>query len=310
MALPSNADMPNYPFPAVARTYDFEFLRLVNEALIQHGGAEGIAGASTDLAMTATTGLGVSVAAGRAFVKGDDRSSQGSYYCYIPAAQTATATAAHATLPRVDRVVLRVYDADVTGSQTKWAVEIIAGTATAGATLSNLSGAASVPNGALLLYNLLVPATFTGPFVAGTHFQDRRFNLPIAGRQLFNGHAVSTSNVTSNADLCNMTVIGDGVTPVSVPGRADVNMSAAGTAFLSVRDGASGTGTLHGQAVYGQATALYKQTMLVNDALVPAFSGSKTLYLYLAATSATATANGSSNQPSRIRAIWAPGYDS
>ena len=39
--------------------------------------------------------------------------------------------------------------------------KVVPGTATSGATLSNLTGAAAVPNNSLLLANVLIPATST-----------------------------------------------------------------------------------------------------------------------------------------------------
>lgn len=73
-----------------------------------------------------------------------------------------TFTAANGTNPRVDRVVLTVRDTDLDASGARDAVlQVVAGTATAGATLTNLTGAASVPANSLLLANVLIPAGAT-----------------------------------------------------------------------------------------------------------------------------------------------------
>lgn len=308
MALPSNANLPSYPFPANARSFDFEFFRLVHQALIQHTNAEGIAGASTDLkATTAGSGLTVNVPAGRAFVQGDDRSTQGSYYVYNPTTQAVTATAAHATHPRIDRVVLRVYDADVSGGATQWTVEIIAGTPTAGATLTNLTGAASVPNGALLLANLLVPATFTGPFVDATHLQDRRFGLPIAGRELFSGYSEITSGGAGAGDKGSISIVGDGSTAVHVDMWAACMLTtgAGGTAVtLRLCDAASGGGNVLTLTEIHAAHASYEAPCTAKVRL-PAFSGSKSVYANLQNAAGTPQLVVGATYPALLRATWA-----
>jgi hypothetical protein len=305
MTIPASAELPNYPWPANARTYDAEFIRMMMQAILSHSGAEGIAGASTDLAATPGSNLVINVAAGRAFVKGDDRSTQGSYFCYVDTSKSVTAAAAHATNPRIDRLVLRVYDADVSGASTKWEVELVQGTPTAGATLSNLNGAAAVPNGALLLYNVLVPATFTGPFVGATHFQDRRFNVPVEGRQLFNGYTSASSDSAGSGDKLSTTVIGDGTTPVWVAGRGHGNTSTGGTGIhYTIRDGASGAGTVYGKAYYDSPGAGYTMSF-GPEGRVAAFSGSKTFYLYLTAGAGTINANdGAAGTTRWLRTTW------
>lgn len=311
MSLPSSANLQNYPFPANARQYDFEFIRMMMQALMGQTSSsyEGIAGASTDFAMTPTTGLSMSVAAGRAFVKGDDRTTQGSYFVYSDVAKVRTATAANATNPRVDRVVLRVYDADVSGAATQWDVEILAGTPTAGATLTNLNGAAAVPNGCLLLYNLLVPAAFAGPFVAGTHFQDRRYNLPIAGRQLFGAYSsVGNTAAAGQRDLTSMTCIGDGTTPVSLTyGGIALTASVANAIVIAaLADGAGLTGSLYDTVNQNSIVAGITGADCRGIVTAAAFAGSKTFYV----NSRSANSGGSNNFTSGgayVRARWDAG---
>ena len=73
-----------------------------------------------------------------------------------------TFTAAHATLPRIDRVVVTIRDGLADGGANYDAVfQVVPGTATAGATLVNLTGAAAVPANSMLLANVLVPAAAT-----------------------------------------------------------------------------------------------------------------------------------------------------
>lgn len=75
-------------------------------------------------------GSTITIAAGVAFVQ--YQSGQGVYRAVLPSASTATLTAAHATLPRIDLVYLRVWDnsVDAGGLNTADAV-YLAGTAAA-----------------------------------------------------------------------------------------------------------------------------------------------------------------------------------
>lgn len=74
----------------------------------------------------------------------------------------ATFTAAHGTHPRIDRVVAQVQDNLVDASgENRGMLRVVAGTATSGATLSNLTGAAAVPDGCEHLAYVLVPAGST-----------------------------------------------------------------------------------------------------------------------------------------------------
>lgn len=86
-------------------------------------------------------GLTLNVAAGVAWILGGNIADQGLYRQYIAAATTVIAPAAHASLPRIDTVILRIMDtaADASGfSEPR--IEVVPGTATSGATLANLNG--------------------------------------------------------------------------------------------------------------------------------------------------------------------------
>ena len=201
--------MYQYPWPNNQREFDAEFLRMKAEALLQS--QEGIVPTSSitstaipgDLAVTTTgSGLGVSIAAGRAIVKGDVRSTQGTYFAYVPTAETVTMPAAHGTNPRVDAVVLKIDDADAGAGTSQWDVTYQQGTATAGASLSNLTGAPgqgggpTLDNSALVLAYVLVPAAFAGPFVNATHILDQR-NLALT-KQAAQVVRTATQSITNS----------------------------------------------------------------------------------------------------------------
>ena len=116
-------------------------------------GREGVVRAG-DLKVTQRAGgaaMAVDVAVGEALVQGD-----------FVAQQALTVPTAHATLPRVDRVWLEIKDTLYDGSGlNKGTVRYSAGTATAGANATNLTGAPAIPGSALLLANIEVPAADT-----------------------------------------------------------------------------------------------------------------------------------------------------
>lgn len=231
MSLPASGDLPNYPSFANARLYDAEFDRMVAQCMAY---GEGIApfdqscdctitgmGANkaTDLEVTTnSSGLQLSVALGNAWVQGDSRTTQGLYFCHVPTATTVTTTAANATHPRIDAIVLQVNDADADGGgATSWEIVCEAGTATSGATLSNLTGAPTIPDSALLLAYVLVPATFAGPFVNATHILDRRMFAYRPGRRL--GIVGTDSDLTATLNNTTLSSALLSVTFGSVSGR-------------------------------------------------------------------------------------------
>jgi hypothetical protein len=106
--------------------------------------------------------MSVDISSGYGFVQGDAVTGQGMYLAYNDATYNLTGfTAAHATLPRIDRVAIRVRDAFHGDAANDISFQIVTGTATSGATLANLTGAAAVPSSHLLLANVLVPAAAT-----------------------------------------------------------------------------------------------------------------------------------------------------
>lgn len=103
--------------------------------------------------------MSVDVAAGDAWVLGDNTARQGLYHVGNDGTINVAVPAAHATLPRIDQVVLRIYDSTVIGGEKDLAaIEVVSGTATAGATLSNLTGAAALPASAIRLAYIVVGA--------------------------------------------------------------------------------------------------------------------------------------------------------
>lgn len=126
--------------------------------------SEGVA-AANDLAVAqraAGANMSVDIATGEAYLQGDQVTNQGFYWALNDATYNLTGfTAAHATLPRIDRVVLRENDAFHGSGDNIQSFAILTGTATSGATLTNTTGAVTPGNNELLLANVLLPAAAT-----------------------------------------------------------------------------------------------------------------------------------------------------
>lgn len=140
-------------FQTIDGAYDGASLGLPYRDLV----AEGVV-SSGDLAVTqrgAGANMSVDVAAGVAWVRGDDSVSQPAYRVYNDATVNLAVDAAHASLARVDRVVAEVRDAAFSGVSTDWRLRVITGTP-AGSPV-----APALPNSAMSLATVSVPALDT-----------------------------------------------------------------------------------------------------------------------------------------------------
>lgn len=167
-----------------------------------------------DYAVTVVSGMTLQIAAGAAWVAGQNISDQGYYRQYMSGAVQLACTAAHGTYPRLDQVILRVLDNAADGSGVEEArIEIVPGTPSAGATLDNRTGAANLTTlletskSLLLLSDVLVPAQASS-LVAGNLRDKRPFlsvkgsaALPVGGMFDYAG---------SSDPVANMIVIADG----------------------------------------------------------------------------------------------------
>lgn len=123
-----------------------------------------------------------------AWVRGDTRGGQGIYEVDNIDRTAPTASTYKAQLnvdvatngvanPRLDQVVLEVLDAQHTGASSTAQIRVVQGTATGGATLDNRTGAASLPSSAILLADILVPAS-ESTSIDTADIRDRR-QLPL-----------------------------------------------------------------------------------------------------------------------------------
>lgn len=151
------------------------FQRLRDLVQMLEGIQEGVVGAGDCKVSQHLAGnMSVDIAAGDFWVQLDTGTRPGLGHGYNDSVANPAVTAAHATLPRIDRVGIQWNDANLaigTGGNIP-TFRVIAGTATSGATLDNLTGAAAIPNDFLLLADLLIPAASTGVLTA--NIRDRR----------------------------------------------------------------------------------------------------------------------------------------
>ncbi|MFE6774846.1 hypothetical protein [Streptomyces sp. NPDC057702] len=105
------------------------------------------------LSGTAATSMQARLSPGQVWVSGTSTGAQGGYPVTVDADTLLTFADGHASLPRVDAVVIRVYDNDYDGSgQYAATLEVLQGTAAAA------PSAPAVPRNAELLYQVAVPA--------------------------------------------------------------------------------------------------------------------------------------------------------
>jgi hypothetical protein len=119
----------------------------------------------TDFLLSLLGGLAYRMSAGKAYVLGQQVADQGMYRVVSLSNFDLVVPAGHATLPRLDQVILRVMDNTHDGAGFNEArIETVPGTATSGATLANRSGATPLTTlgeaskNVLLLYDILMPA--------------------------------------------------------------------------------------------------------------------------------------------------------
>lgn len=196
------------------------------------GGCKG----SADLEVTApSSGMSVNVGTGEVIVPGSN-TGQGLYYGWVSSQTNLTISASDPTNPRIDTVCATIYDKFYGASADSWVVQVVAGTPTAGATLSNLDGAASLPSNSLLIAYVLVPAGATS--IVSADIQDERIFAALAvgtGTAYTGGQAITVTGTTIKVNgLESVNVVSASGTSVALANPAndignDITLSASCT---------------------------------------------------------------------------------
>lgn len=229
------------PFPLDASTYGFEWIRAMMSAMPVQAGV--IAAGDFKVTAAAAGGQRVDVAAGNAFVNA--AVLNGGLYLVNNDASIANAVtfdASDATNPRIDQVILRVRDLNDLGDTSNGAtLEVLKGTATAGATLDNRTGAVATLTNAIRIADVLIPAASTA--VSAANIRDRRPWSKGARRMISD-----TSGNVTNATTTLVSV----ATPVRIETAANIleigyNFTSEASAETRSRIRATVDGGQHGQ---------------------------------------------------------------
>src|SRR5688572_10261808 len=100
-------------------------------SLVARCGVHPSLGNKLQVTQTGSPSMAVLVKSGVAWLPGSISSTQGSYGVMNDADVTLSITAAHATLPRIDRVVFKVEDSQYAGVANTSSVVVVTGTAAA-----------------------------------------------------------------------------------------------------------------------------------------------------------------------------------
>lgn len=156
--LDASGGAPSYSGQDARLALGAAFVRTTNALGVRSGVLPN--GGLTALWTTAqgTPNMTVNVAVGQAVVQGSTTTTQGPYVYTLDVAKTVTITAAHATLPRIDVVAVRVRDSNVSGTGLDGDIVAIAGTA---ASSPAVPGFPADGASYLALANISVPAAAT-----------------------------------------------------------------------------------------------------------------------------------------------------
>jgi len=118
------------------------------------------------LVTPSTEGLAVDVAAGEAYIAGDDVQGQGMYFVVNDASKRVELAAADQSDPRIDLVIAQVRDSEYQGDESRWDIIVLTGTP------SPEPQPPSLPGNAIRLAEITVPAGASS--VAAENIRDRR----------------------------------------------------------------------------------------------------------------------------------------
>jgi hypothetical protein len=238
------------PFALQAGSYGAEQTRRAIASHLARGASigsisGGIVAVGDCLLTPPGSGMTVNVAPGEVWVPGTTSSTQSGYYCRVSSATNLAIAAADPSNPRVDRVVALITDAAYSGGTNTFAVSVVTGTPTAGATLANLNGAAAAPASSLTLGYVLVPngsTNVTGGNISNVVPQQL---LGLGGFGSRGTSNIATTQSTSSASFTTLATP-DQVTNIVMPTNGLILVGFQGTWQESVSAAASACIALNG----------------------------------------------------------------
>lgn len=181
-------------------------------SLVGRGGVHPMAGGLLAVTQTGSPSMSLQIASGVCYVSGTEGTKQGLYACTNDATDTVAVTTAHATLPRIDSVIARVYDSAYSGAANNWALEILTGTA------ASSPLAPTLPANAIRLYNVQVGAAVTS--ISNGNLTDVRTYVTSVGG------VIPVKDNTERDALLNLVPNGQGVFVLST-GNLEFKLSGA-----------------------------------------------------------------------------------
>jgi hypothetical protein len=229
------------PYAMDGTTQSAQNFRQAIGSLMTPGGGIVDAG-DLQLQQNGTANMSVNVMAGRAWVPGTTMATvanpsggmwypQGPYFTENDAAVNVPIAAASPSNPRIDTIIVQVIDEAFAESAQTVAAACVTGTATGGATLTNLSGAGTVPASSLVIGYVLVPANATSIVAANLKTVVSKVGL-LADR--WNVRLNSSGNIAANdGDVIYNTSAGSLVVlPAATPGAEIIVISNATTTAI------------------------------------------------------------------------------
>lgn len=221
----------------------------------QEGAVEAGAYMVTERGAGANMTVDVACDDGHVIVEGDTVDNQGLYVVRPhPSAANLDIATAHSTNPRVDSVVVQVDDDEHdSGGNTRARVMVLTGTATSGATLDNRTGAPTLPDSALLVADVLVPASDTS--ISNSQIRDRR-------RWANGAHKVvsRTSNAAAGNDYSTSSTSATDIDATNIAPRVELSGKATKV-------------TLRGAAFFTTSEPMMQLQVLANGVAIAAARG-------------------------------------
>lgn len=201
-----------------------------------------------------TPAMSVDVAAGRCIIHGTESPLQGAYHCVNDDKKTIAIAAADSTNDRIDIVVARVYDAEYSGVDNKFAIEVITGTPALSPT------APTAPDNSIVLAEVVVEANASS--IVNADITDKRPVSPLGGTAAKGFITQTTQTTDFGAVSGNGNITGLAAAFTAEPNRRyKVSVqafarqtTASGTTYLNLSGGGLTNRRVTGARMYGGDT--------------------------------------------------------
>jgi hypothetical protein len=183
-----------------------EFRQNTNAYVLGEGVAD-VEGGDLTVTSTATNNNSINIAGGKGFVKGDDAApDQGMYRVRNDGTETVQLSANGSANPQIDTVVFRVFDNEYGGGLNEARLQVIQGSPSPGAQVTNPAGAnyhdgvAAVPDNAIVLaYIRNIAGSTLTTTIAAIDIEDARESYRRSGRA-YQLRVFNTSGTFEKAD--------------------------------------------------------------------------------------------------------------